>query len=126
MCSPRWETEGGGRNPKVNRGGFHGRRGFQAAVRVGSTRRSRGAVAAGRRGARPRVRGLPLKGARAGQSEAAAAMAALADGYWRAWPAGPARARAGWVGPQARPNPIDRFFFFFKFIFNAKTNSRKV
>jgi hypothetical protein len=25
--------------------------------------------------------------------------------------AGRARARADWVGPQARPNPIDRFFF---------------
>jgi hypothetical protein len=36
-------------------------------------------------------------------------MAALADGPWRAWPA---RAQVGWVGPQARPNPIDRFFFF--------------
>jgi hypothetical protein len=117
MSSPRWETEGGGRNPKVNRGGFHGRRGFQAAARAGSTRSSRGAVAAERRGVRPRVRGLPLKRARAGQSEAAAAMAALADGYWRAGPAGPARARAGWVGPQARPNPIDRFFSFFRIYF---------
>jgi hypothetical protein len=29
------------------------------------------------------------------------------DGLWRAWPAGPARAQAGWVGPQARPNPIE-------------------
>jgi hypothetical protein len=39
-------------------------------------------------------------------------MAASADGPWRAWPARPARARAGWVGPQARPNPIEFFFFF--------------
>jgi hypothetical protein len=37
---------------------------------------------------------------------------------------GPAAVGTGWVGPQARPNPVDRFFF--GFIFNAKTNSRKV
>jgi hypothetical protein len=39
------------------------------------------------------------------------------------WPLG---RPAGWVGPQARPNPVDRFSFFSEFIFNAKTNSRKV
>jgi hypothetical protein len=42
---------------------------------------------------------------------------------WRAWPAGPAR--AGWVGPQARPNLIDRFFFFFSNLFLMRKQIEK-
>jgi hypothetical protein len=62
----------------------------------------------------------------------AARPACQGGGAMATWPGSdgpPARAAAGgagWVGPQARPNPIDRFFLFFELIFNAKTNSRKV
>jgi hypothetical protein len=37
------------------------------------------------------------------------------------------RARAGWVEPWARPNPVDRFcffLFFLKYIFSAKEFQR--
>jgi hypothetical protein len=40
---------------------------------------------------------------------------------------GPARAcggGAGWVEPRARPNPVDRFCFFLKYIFSAKEFQR--
>jgi hypothetical protein len=32
------------------------------------------------------------------------------------------RARAGWVEPRARPNPVDRFWFFFEIFFSARIN----
>jgi hypothetical protein len=35
--------------------------------------------------------------------------------------AGPERRETGWVGPLARPNPVDRFFSLFFSFFSAKT-----
>jgi hypothetical protein len=100
----------------------------EACCRLGFSRRRREAsrrrAARWRRGAaraHAGARGLAhLYRARARAAEAATAMAASADGPLRAWPSGPARARADWAEPGAQPNPVDRFFSFFSnFIFNA-------
>jgi hypothetical protein len=75
-----------------------------------------GGAAGGARARGRAIRRLLYRGVcreRARVPEAAAAMAASADGPWRALLAGPARARAGWTEPRARPNPVDRFFSFF-------------
>jgi hypothetical protein len=88
------ETNGWGRNPKVNSRRFgsgrarlpSGESGLSAAQQGGGGGRAR----AGARARRAQAASLFI-GARAGQPEAAASMAALADGPWRA-------RRSGWRG----------------------------
>jgi hypothetical protein len=107
MCSPGWETNGWGRNPKVNSRRFDlGRArlpgsasGLSAAQQGGGG----GGAQAGARAWRAQAASLFI-GAHTGQLEAAAAMAALADGPWRA-------RRPGWrgrerVGSGRRLGPI--------------------
>jgi hypothetical protein len=81
--------------------------GWSSRRRTGQRRHSRGAlgivgarfraafIGARRRTRLPRMAAAARPAARSGP-----------DGLCRAWPAGPARAQAGWVGPLARPNPV--------------------
>jgi hypothetical protein len=134
----------GGRGDPVDEltgGGVRGRRpdfwvnvelrrrsGTGAALRLPAVARKGRAAALGEEAAKARA-----QEARPPFYRGAGAARTPAEGRRRPWPAwtmglgGPGgRAGAGWVGPRgsAQSGRID-FLFFFEFIFNAKTNSRK-
>jgi hypothetical protein len=82
-------------------------------------------------------RGAPRASAHAGllfYGGASGAVPPRGGGAMAAWPMGHERSRrlgrcgrgragVGWVGPQARPNPVD--FPFFRIYFQCENNSRK-
>jgi hypothetical protein len=80
----------------------------------------RGRARAARAGSLCPFMGQALGGARTPRAQAAARCTATPAGpRWalRGPRPGRQRARAGWVEPRARPNLVDRFFFFFEFYF---------
>jgi hypothetical protein len=109
--SPRAEDDGSGRILRVNADGLVCAQGGGAAGTAGRRQAVQGrATRAARRGVAPFI---GARGAKAAWPACRGAAPCAAGGRAQMDLAGLAgRARAGWVEPWARPNPVDRFCFF--------------